>query len=182
MRSIEVGRAPDRETGLRGPGPLDVDDRGLSADPGLVAEISTSISATDLDVGAAIGAATTPDTGGLGIFVGTVRATPAAGGEPGRSVVRLEYEAHPTLAEERLRELARAAAAKWDLERIVAIHRTGSCEVGEPTVVVACSAEHRAEALDACRWLIDEIKTTVPIWKREVYADGSSWVGTEGTP
>lgn len=114
--------------------------------------------------------------------MGTVRATPTAGGEPGRTVVRLEYEAHPTLADEALRALARGAAEKWDLERIVAIHRTGTCEVGEPTVVVACSSEHRAEALEACRWLIDEIKTTVPIWKREVYADGSSWVGTESTP
>jgi molybdopterin synthase catalytic subunit len=147
-----------------------------------VAEISTSISPVDLDVGATIGAATTERTGGLGVFVGTVRATPAATDAPGRSVVRLEYEAHPTLAEDTLRDLARAAAAKWDLERIVATHRTGTCEVGEPTVIIACSAEHRAEALDACRWLIDEIKTTVPIWKREVYADGSSWVGTEGTP
>ncbi len=145
-------------------------------------EISTSISAAELDVGGAIGAATTPETGGLGVFVGTVRATPTTAGVPGRSVVRLEYEAHPDLAAETLRELARAAAAKWDLQRIVAIHRTGTCEVGEPTVVVACSAEHRAEALDACRWLIDEIKTTVPIWKREVYADGSSWVGGESTP
>jgi molybdopterin synthase catalytic subunit len=146
-----------------------------------MAEISTAISETPLKVDAVIGAATTAQTGGLGVFVGTVRATPTVDGAPGRSVVRLEYEAHPSLAAETLRALAHTAATKWDLQRVVAIHRTGSCEVGEPTVVIACSAAHRAEALDACRWLIDEIKTTVPIWKREVYADGSSWVGGEAT-
>lgn len=137
--------------------------------------ISVSISAAPIDIAAAIGAAGTPDTGGTGAFVGTVRATPGA--EADKQVVRLDYEAHPTLAEEALRTLALEATHKWSLTRVVAIHRTGSCEVGEPTVVIACSAPHRAEALDACRWLIDEIKTQVPIWKKEIYSDGSSWVG-----
>lgn len=136
--------------------------------------ISVSISAAPIDIAAVIGAAGTPETGGTGAFVGTVRATGAAAD---KQVVRLDYEAHPTLAEEALRSLGLEAAHKWSLVRVVAIHRTGSCEVGEPTVVVACSAAHRAEALDACRWLIDEIKTQVPIWKKEIYSDGSSWVG-----
>ena len=142
-----------------------------------MAEVSAAISAEPLDIGAAIGAAGTPSSGAVAVFIGTVRSTPS-GEVDDRSVIRLEYEAHPELAEQTLRDLARAAAAKWDLDRIVAIHRTGTCEIGEPTVVIACSAAHRAEALDACRWLIDEIKTTVPIWKREVYTDGSSWVGS----
>ena len=94
--------------------------------------------------------------------------------------MRLDYEAHPTLAHERLQSIAREAAERWGLDRVVAVHRTGACEIGEPTVVVACGAAHRAEALDACRWMIDTIKTTVPIWKREVYADGSAWIGAEG--
>lgn len=140
-------------------------------------EVSAAISAEPLDIGAAIGAAGTPSSGAVGVFVGTVRSIPS-GTDDDRSVIRLEYEAHPELAEQTLRDLARAAAAKWDLDRIVAIHRTGTCEIGEPTVVIACSAAHRTEALEACRWLIDEIKTTVPIWKREVYTDGSSWVGS----
>lgn len=140
-------------------------------------DISTSISTEPLDIAATIGAATTPESGGLGVFVGTVR----SGAADDRTVIRLEYEAHPTLAEEALGAIARQAAAKWDLHRVIAIHRAGACEVGEPTVVVVCSAAHRAEALDACRWMIDEIKTMVPIWKREVYSDGSSWVGGEGS-
>jgi molybdopterin synthase catalytic subunit len=141
----------------------------------MTTEISVAISAAPLDVAATIGATSTPDTGGTGVFVGTVRATPTE--EADKQVVRLDYEAHPTLAEEAMRELAREAASKWSLDRIIAIHRTGPCEVGEPTVVIACSAAHRAEALDACRWLIDEIKLNVPIWKKEIYTDGSSWVG-----
>lgn len=138
-------------------------------------EISVAISAAPLDVGAAIGATSTIETGGTGVFVGTVRATPSVEGD--KQVVRLDYEAHPTLAEETMKKLAFEAADKWSLNRVVAIHRTGECEVGEPTVVIACSAAHRAEALDACRWLIDEIKANVPIWKKEIYTDGSSWVG-----
>ena len=138
-------------------------------------EISVSISAVPIDIAAATGAAGTTETGGTGVFVGTVRATPSEAAD--KQVVRLEYEAHPTLAEETMRALALEAAEKWPLARIIAIHRTGACEVGEPTVLIACSAAHRAEALDACRWLIDEIKATVPIWKKEIYTDGSSWVG-----
>ena len=141
-----------------------------------MAEVSAAISAEPLDIGAAIGAAGTPSSGAVGVFIGTVRATPS-GEDDDRSVIRLEYEAHSDLAEQTLRDLARTAVGKWDLDRVVAIHRTGTCEIGEPTVVIACSAVHRAAALDACRWLIDEIKTAVPIWKREVYTDGSSWVG-----
>jgi molybdopterin synthase catalytic subunit len=143
-------------------------------------EISVAISAAPLDVAAAIGASATPETGGVGVFVGTVRASASVAGSGDKQVTRLEYEAHPTLAEPTLRELALEAARKWDLVRVVAIHRTGTCELGEPTVVIACSAAHRAPALDACRWLIDAIKAGVPIWKKEVYADGSEWVGTEG--
>lgn len=138
------------------------------------------VSEAALDVGAVIAEVSDADCGGIAVFVGTVRTSAAAPGAR-RTVVRLEYEAHPTLAPRRLTEIAEGAGARWDLRRLVAVHRTGSCDIGEPTVVVACAAPHRGEALDACRWIIDTIKGTVPIWKREVYADGSSWLGAEGT-
>jgi molybdopterin synthase catalytic subunit len=144
------------------------------------ATIVTGIEAGSLDVTRALRDASTPGAGGIGLFVGTVRASAAVPGREDDQVVRLEYEAHEALAEQRLDEIARAAAAKWELERVVAIHRTGACELGQPTVVIACSAAHRGAALDACRWVIDEIKSTVPIFKREVYASGASWVGAEG--
>jgi molybdopterin synthase catalytic subunit len=137
------------------------------------------ITAAPLDIAAAIAAVADPDCGGIGVFVGTVRASAAVAANRDKSVTGLDYEAHPTLAPERLRALLEEAAGKWDLRHVVAKHRTGACELGEPTVVVACSAAHRGDALDACHWIIDAIKSTVPIWKRELYADGSDWVGAE---
>ncbi|HEY7876185.1 MAG TPA: molybdenum cofactor biosynthesis protein MoaE [Actinomycetota bacterium] len=132
-----------------------------------------------LNVGAAIEAASTTEAGGIGVFVGTVRSSAAVPGRSDDAVTELQYDAHVPLADARLDEIARAAADKWRLHAVTALHRTGTCGLGEPTVVVVCSAAHRAEALDACRWMIDEIKATVPIFKREVYEDGSAWVGTE---
>lgn len=111
------------------------------------------------------------------MFIGTVRRSAAVSDNAGKDVTRLDYEAHPTLAEERLAAIAQEIAEKYGLLGIVAVHRTGTCPLGEPTVVVVCAAAHRAEALDATRAAIDAIKATVPIWKSEVYADGSAWVG-----
>ena len=137
--------------------------------------IHAAISAEPLDVGALISMGHDPSCGGIGAFVGTVRTTASTGDRD--DVIGLEYEAHPELAEERMLEIANEAAAKWALERVVAVHRTGSCALGDPTVVVVCSAAHRGDALDATRWVIDTIKSTVPIWKKELFRDGSSWVG-----
>ena len=136
------------------------------------------LTALPLEVTEPVTAATTPGCGGLGVFVGVVRESPSVEANSGRSVVALEYEAHESGAEHRLAEIAVEARDRWSLLAVSAVHRTGRCELGEPTVVVACGAAHRAEALEACRWVIDTIKATVPIWKREIYADGSDWVGT----
>lgn len=139
--------------------------------------METGISDKPLRVGDAVAAVTRPECGGIGVFVGVVRTSSTEAGD--RTVLSLEYEAHPTMAGERLREIRDQAIETWGLGAAVAIHRTGACDVGEPTVVVACAAPHRAEALDACRHIIDAIKVTVPIWKREVYSDGSAWVGAD---
>ena len=136
--------------------------------------IAVAISADPLDVVAALSMAADRECGGLGLFVGTVRTTPAVSG-PSR-VQRLDYDVHEELATASLQEIAAAAAAQWDLRRIVALHRSGECSVGDVTVIIACAAPHRSDALDACRFVIDEVKTKVPIWKREVYADGSTWL------
>ena len=145
-----------------------------------MAHLSAGVTGEPLDLSALVAAASAPECGGIGVFVGTVRSSAAAPEHADSPVVRLEYDAHPVLAPERMRAVAEEAATKWPLERVSAWHRTGPCDLGEPTVVVACGSAHRADALEACRWMIDEIKTTVPIWKREVYADGSSWIGAEG--
>jgi molybdopterin synthase catalytic subunit len=143
-----------------------------------VAEVTAGTTEQSLDPGAAIATVSDSSCGGIASFVGTVRVSAAAEGSEGKEVVALEYETHPTLAEERLRAICDEAANRWGLAKVVALHRSGRCELGDPTVVVACSAPHRAAALDACHWLIDELKTSVPIWKKEIYSDGTSWVGT----
>ena len=142
--------------------------------------ITTAISPAPLDIAALIAEASDPSCGAVASFVGTVRSSASVGGNEDKPVTRLEYDAHPELAPATLADIAEQAARKWSLERIVAVHRTGTCELGEPTVVIACGAPHRSDALDACRWIIDEVKASVPIWKKEIYADGSSWVDPHG--
>lgn len=134
-----------------------------------------------IDVGAALDSVQSPENGGVGIFVGTVRVSAAAEDHESLDVVALEYEAHPQLADERLKTICEEAGEHWDVRRAVAVHRSGRCALGEPTVVIACGAPHRKDALEACRWIIDEVKKSVPIWKREVYADGTAWVSPEGS-
>jgi molybdopterin synthase catalytic subunit len=114
-----------------------------------------------------------PGCGAVVTFCGTVRDH-----SEGRSgVVSLEYEAYMEYAEPSLSKVARSARSRWrDIGRLALVHRVGRLEVGEISVVVAVSTPHRAEAFEAARFCIDEVKESVPIWKREVWADGSAWV------
>ena len=137
-------------------------------------EVKVAVSPEPLDVAAALSQASDPECGGLGVFVGTVRATPAVTGSG--EVKRLDYDVHDELASTSLNEIATEAASRWDLRKVLALHRSGRCAVGDVTVIVACAAPHRTDALEACRFIIDEVKTKVPIWKREVYEDGSTWL------
>lgn len=108
--------------------------------------------------------------GAVATFVGTTRDTFG-----GRRVVRLEYEAYEPMAEKELRALCAAVRGRWKVEAVAVLHRLGVVEVGRASVVVAVSSVHRREALEAVHWAIDELKARVPIWKREVYEDGSEW-------
>lgn len=144
-----------------------------------MAFIRTAISAEPLDVPGLIADASDPSCGAVASFVGTVRVSASVETNADKAVTQLDYEAHPVLAPTRLDEIAHEASAKWGLERVVVVHRTGPCGLGDPTVVVACGSAHRGDALEACHWIIDDVKTSVPIWKKEIYADGSSWVGSE---
>ena len=111
--------------------------------------------------------------GGVVSFTGLVRDT-----DGGRSVTALEYVAHPD-AEAALRRVAEAVAADLSVRAIAAVHRTGLLQVGDVAVVVAAAAPHRGEAFEAARRLIDDLKATVPIWKRQVFAEGDQeWVGS----
>jgi molybdopterin synthase catalytic subunit len=110
--------------------------------------------------------------GGLVTFVGAVRDNTR-----GRAVVRLEYEAYAPMAEAKLAEIAAEAEAQWQGARIAVLHRVGVLVPGEAAVVIAAAAPHRKEAFRACEHVIERLKADVPIWKKEVYADGEVWVG-----
>ena len=114
-----------------------------------------------------------PGAGGIVLFAGAVRDS-----DHGRGVSGLSYTAHPS-AEAELRRVAEVIAEKFDVLGIAAVHRVGDLQIGDLAVVVAVACPHRAEAFDACRALIAELKASVPIWKHQRFADGTSeWVGT----
>jgi len=113
-----------------------------------------------------------PGAGGSCLFIGTVRDRSDAG-----DVTGLHYEAWDDLATERLSEIAAEMLDRWPLRRVAILHRTGDLAVGEASVVVACSAPHRAEAFEACRHGIERLKEDVPIWKTEGLVSGDAqWV------
>ena len=108
----------------------------------------------------------------IATFTGTVRRE-----SRGRRVVHLEYEAYEGMAEDVMAEIAAELRARHDILEIAIHHRLGRVDVGEPSVVIAVSAAHRAAALAACREAIDELKERVPLWKKEVYEGGEEWIG-----
>ncbi len=113
-----------------------------------------------------------PSAGGICVFLGTVRDHSAAG-----AVTGLRYEAWDDLAVTRLEEIAAEMFEKWPARRVALLHRTGNLDIGDVSVVVACSAPHRAEAFEACRHGIERLKEDVPIWKKESLASGDAhWV------
>ncbi|MBX6767252.1 MAG: molybdenum cofactor biosynthesis protein MoaE [Actinomadura rubrobrunea] len=127
---------------------------------------------TPLSVGEVFDAVRDPAAGGTAVFVGTVRDHDHA-----RAVSRLAYSAHPTVERE-LRTVMEKVATDFSVKALAAVHRVGDLEIGDLAVVVAASCAHRAEAFDACRRLIDDLKTQVPIWKHQTFADGGDeWVG-----
>jgi molybdopterin synthase catalytic subunit len=129
------------------------------------------IAAAPLDPDAPLREVVGPDCGAVVGFVGTVRET-----NHGKRVVRLEYEAYPEMALRIFDHIAAQARERW-AARVSIHHRIGSLEPGEISVVIAAAAPHRGDAFDACRHAIEALKTDAPIWKRELYPDGSSWVG-----
>ena len=113
-----------------------------------------------------------PRCGAVSLFVGVVRDH-----DHGEPVTALDYSSHPSAADE-LARVCREVAARHSVSRVAAVHRSGHLEVGDLAVVVGVSAPHRGEAMEACRDLIDTLKSTVPIWKHQQFPDGTDeWVG-----
>ncbi len=132
------------------------------------------LSEEPLSLDAAVREVSSDAAGAIATFVGTTRAR-----SRGRDVVRLEYEAYAGMAEAEMARLATGLRDRYELVGVAIHHRVGVVGLGEPSVVIAVSAPHRADALAACRDAIDTLKQTVPLWKKEVYAGGEEWIGSE---
>ncbi|MBA4850218.1 molybdenum cofactor biosynthesis protein MoaE [Emticicia sp. BO119] len=113
----------------------------------------------------------TDDVGGIVVFVGTVRNQ-----TKGKAVIRLDFEAYEPMAISEMRKIAILAVEQFSLKKISLHHRVGTLDVGEIPVVIAVSSAHRKAAFVACEFVIDTLKETVPIWKKEIFEDGEVWV------
>jgi len=117
---------------------------------------------------------TDPEAGAIATFIGTTR-----NNNEGRKVIALEYEAYGEMAEKELARIGADAAKNWPICRMAILHRLGAVEIGEASVMIAVSSAHRDAAFAASRFAIEEIKKTVPIWKKEVFEGGEVWIGTQ---
>lgn len=132
------------------------------------------LSEKSLDIGEVVTFVGDPAAGAIVTFVGTTR-----NNNEGRRIYSLEYEAYFGMAENEMRTIGEEASRNWNVERIAVVHRIGRVPIGEASVVIAVSAPHRDDAFQACRYLIDELKKRVPIWKKEIYEGGEVWIGTQ---
>jgi molybdopterin synthase catalytic subunit len=130
------------------------------------------LSEEPLSVDTAVAEVRDDEAGAIATFVGTTRAR-----SRGRDVIHLEYEAYEGMAEQVMADLAASLAERHGLCKVAIHHRTGRVEIGDTSVVIAVSAPHRAAALTACREAIDELKVSVPLWKKETYVGGEEWIG-----
>jgi molybdopterin synthase catalytic subunit len=115
-----------------------------------------------------------PEAGAIVPIIGTTR-----NNNEGRKVIALDYEAYPEMAEKELARIGADAAKQWPICRMAIVHRLGPVQIGEASVIIVVSSAHRDAAFAASRFAIEEIKKTVPIWKKEVYEGGEVWIGTQ---
>jgi molybdopterin synthase catalytic subunit len=115
------------------------------------------------------------ESGAVALFLGVVR-----NNNLGRHVLYLEYDAYTEMAEKKLRQVAEEVTARWPVTDIAIAHRTGRVEIGETSLLVIVSSPHRHEAFEACQQAVNRIKEVVPIWKKEVWEGGESWLEGEG--
>ncbi|MFT5184989.1 MAG: molybdopterin synthase catalytic subunit [Flavobacteriales bacterium] len=113
----------------------------------------------------------TAQSGGITVFEGTVR-----NHTKDKEVLKLDFEAYEPMAQNEMLKIAELAIKKWPVHKIAIHHRYGSLSIGETPVIIAVSSSHRGTAFEACEFCIDELKKTVPIWKKEFFADGEVWV------
>ena len=133
------------------------------------------IVAHPIDLSSVLESVRDPSAGGIDIFIGATRDH-----SRGKKVLALEYEAYTPMALKLMNGIADDVRAKWNVQKISMVHRVGKLAVGEASIAIAVSSAHRKEAFEACRYAIDTLKKTVPLWKKEFFEDGEVWVGQEG--
>ena len=138
--------------------------------------IAFAVTSDPLDLAALVDIVSDPAAGAIVTFLGTSRRTSHNAAHVEKPVRTLWYEAYETMAVKRLREIGDEAVRRFEVTRVAAWHRVGEVPVGEASVAIAVAAPHRGAAFEACRFVIDEIKRSVPVWKREQFADGEEWV------
>ena len=141
------------------------------------AESHVALTSDPIDSAAIAALLRSGDDGALVVFEGTVRNQTR-----GRRTLYLFYEAYPEMALARMNQLAAEALQKFPIRDVALVHRLGRLDIGETSVCIAVASAHRAAAFDACRWLIDTLKQTVPIWKKEFFEDGAVWAQGEPFP
>lgn len=165
----EVGLLPPVSGGSDGP------DLSFLSAPGCVG--ATSLHRQTIDAPAIIAAIKRGEDGAVVVFDGIVR-----NNTRGRQTLHLDYEAYEEMAEKQMRELAEEARSRFAVRHVTIVHRLGRLQVGETSVLIVVASAHRAAAYEASRWLIDTLKKTVPIWKKETFVDGVVWADGEPFP
>jgi MoaE-MoaD fusion protein len=160
----EVGLLPPVSGGSQAPAiPLHSEHCAIVRAPILIDDVKQNLEA--------------PEDGAAVIFEGVVR-----NNTRGRRTLYLDYEAYETMALNQMEKLVQEALELYKVRRIRIVHRLGRLEIGEASVVIAVASAHRGAAFDACRWIIDTLKKTVPIWKKEYFEDGAVWADGEPFP
>jgi len=139
--------------------------------------VMTALTRATIDAEELIAAAKRGEDGAAVVFDGIVR-----NNSRGRQTLYLDYEAYEEMAARQMEELARKARNRFDVRHVTLVHRLGHLEIGETSVLIVVTAAHRGPAFEACRWLIDTLKKTVPIWKKETFVDGAVWAAGEPFP
>lgn len=130
-----------------------------------------TLTAQPLDRAALVDAVSDPSAGGIVIFEGIVRDNAR-----GKQIRYLEYEIYEEMAREQIKAIIQEVQQRFGVERVAVAHRSGRLEIGEASVIIVVATPHRGEAFEACRYIIDTLKATVPIWKKEVATNGEEWV------
>ena len=129
------------------------------------------ITTNPIDRNKVIKAAEAQEAGALNVFIGTVRSKTSD-----KKVIRLDYECYEPMAKKEIEKIIEAANSKWPILKVAISHRTGILKIGEDAVVLAVSTPHRKESFEACQFIIDSLKQTVPIWKKEIFEGGEEWI------